>query len=364
MRVLIAVPRLAMPGGVSNYYQTLRPHLDAGKVYIEVGGVPGETGRWAKLRRLLRDNWTFHRQLSRGDFDLVHLNPSMDLHSVLRDGLLLLIAKGHGRRVLVFYRGWMPLAEAAVRRRFPRLFRIVYGRADANVVLAEQFRATLADMGVSLPTFIETTVVDDAVFDRDARAPAVEPRRADGPCRILFLGRLDTGKGLPEALEAFALLRKRWPVASLTVAGDGPERAAAEAHVRDRGLQGVTFLGHVAGPAKARVLTQAHIYLFTSLAEGMPNSVLEAMAFGLPVVTRPVGGIRDFFEDGRMGFALDSTNPGDYAELLGRLVADPDLCATMGRHNLEFARRRFAASVVAQRLLGIYAQVARRPVPG
>jgi glycosyltransferase involved in cell wall biosynthesis len=175
----------------------------------------------------------------------------------------------------------------------------------------------------------------------------------------LYLARLDTGKGLPEAIEAFAGLQQRYPSVSLTVAGDGPERAAAELDVSRRGLREVRFLGHVSGTAKARAFQQADIYLFTSLAEGMPNSVLEAMAFGLPIVTRPVGGIRDFFEDGRMGYATDSSDPGDYTELLGRLVSNPELCATMGQYNRAFARQRFAASVVAARLLTIYAQVTK-----
>ena len=89
----------------------------------------------------------------------------------------------------------------------------------------------------------------------------------------------------------------------------------------------------------------------------MPNSVLEAMAFGLPIVTRPVGGIRDFFEDGRMGYATDSLDSGDYTELLCRLVGNPDLRKRMGQYNRQFARQRFAASVVAERLVAIYARI-------
>jgi glycosyltransferase involved in cell wall biosynthesis len=168
------------------------------------------------------------------------------------------------------------------------------------------------------------------------------------------------GKGLPEAIDAFATLQRLCPDVSLTVAGDGPEREAAEEDVLRRGLSSVTFLGHVAGDAKRRAFAEADIYLFMSLSEGMPNSVLEAMALGLPIVTRLVGGIRDFFEDGRMGFATDSPNPADYAELLAGLLRAPELRERMGQYNREFARRRFAAPVVAARLLAIYAQVAAR----
>jgi glycosyltransferase involved in cell wall biosynthesis len=362
MRVLIAVPRLAMPGGVANYYKTLRPYLDEEKVYFEIGGIPGETGRWRKLWRLLTDNWNFHRLLGKQHFDLVHINPSMDPYSLLRDGLLLLLARLHRQRVLVFYRGWFPHVEAHVRQHHARLFRFVYSQADTNIVLAEEFQRSLAEMGVAPPTFIETTVVDDAVFARDADPGVASTglRVAGAPCRILYLGRLDTGKGLPEAIEAFARLQQRWPLVSLTVAGEGPERQAAEQDVSNWGLHNVRFLGHVSGAAKAQAFQESDIYLFTSLAEGMPNSVLEAMAFGLPIVTRPVGGIRDFFEDGRMGYATDSLDPGDYTERLGRLVSDPALCQSMGQYNREYARRRFSASMVAARLQAIYTQVMAR----
>jgi len=355
MKVLITVPRLAMPGGVSNYYRTLRSHLDADKVYLEIGGIPGERGRWRRLGRLLGDYWRFHRLLATGGFDLVHVNPSMDLLSIYRDALFILIAKAHRHPLLVFYRGWIPAAEAAVRNRFPGLFRRIYGRADASIVLAEEFHRTLRGLGVPEPFFIETTVVDDAAFTAAGRSG--EAGGNDG-FRVLFLSRLDTGKGVPEALAAFAELQARHPDASLTIAGDGPERAAAEREVAHRGLARVRFIGHVAGADKARAFQQADAYLFTSLAEGMPNSVLEAMAFGLPVVTRPVGGIRDFFEDGRMGYAVDSPEPGPFAERLAQLAADPALCTRIGACNREYAERRFSASRVSARLLAIYDQVA------
>ena len=69
---------------------------------------------------------------------------------------------------------------------------------------------------------------------------------------------------------------------------------------------------------------------------------------------------RDFFEDGRMGFVTESRDPAVFAGFLARLVADPALRASIGRYNREYARSRFAASVVAARLLEIYAQVGRQ----
>jgi len=358
-RVLITVPCLELPGGVANYYRTLRPHLDAGKVYFEIGVRPGQAGRWTKVRRLLADYWRFNRALARGQIDLVHLNPSMDHRCVLRDGLLMLIAKAHGRTVLVFFRGWDPVFEATIRTRYARLFRLVYGRVDAFVVLAEEFRHSLRALGLSAPITVETTVVADSVFN-EAIPAGVGRDRQSSVCRLLYLGRLDRGKGLREAIESVARLAGLIPSVALTVAGDGPERTAGEEWVAARGLTGVRFVGHIEGAEKARAFAEADIYLFTSPAEGMPNSVLEAMAFGLPVVTSAVGGIRDFFEDGRMGYVTESRDPAVFAELLARLARDPALRASIGRYNRNYARGRFAASVVATRLLEIYAQTGRQ----
>jgi len=353
LRVLITVPALTLPGGVANYYRTLRPHLDPGKVYFEVGARPGETGLLAGLRRFLADAWRFHRTLARGAFDLVHLNPSLGVRSVVRDGLLLLIARAHRRPVLVFFRGWDPACERLIRERHAALFRRVYSRATAFVVLAGEFATSLRELGLHQPVTLETTVVDDAVF---AGAPATGK---DDGAGILYLSRLDRDKGLPEAILAYAAVHERFPALTLTIAGDGPERASAEALVAARQLCGVRFTGHLDEAARTAAYRRAAIFLFpTCFGEGMPNAVLEAMAFGLPVITRPVGGIRDFFEDGRMGFVSDSRDPQVFAGFLARLAGDASLRESMGRYNRDYAGRRFAASVVAARLLEIYGRVA------
>lgn len=364
MKVLITVPRLDMPGGVANYYRTLRGYLDADKEYFEIGRVPGETSRWQELRRLVSDYRRFHRRLADGNFDLVHLNPSLVWRSVIRDGLLLLIAKRHDHKVLVFFRGWEPECETRIRRRFLWLFRLVYGKADAFVVLGEVFRQALVTMQITAPIHRATTVAGKAALagsapgDRNLQPAAESPARPDA-FSLLFLSRLDKGKGLAEAIEAFSLLRTQMAGAELVVAGDGPERSSAEKLVQDRQITGVRFIGHVDGAAKDRAYRSASAFFFpTFFGEGMPNSILEAMACGLPVVTRPVGGIPDFFEDGRMGYALDSRSPADFAAALLRLAQDRGLCARIGSYNREYAARHFSAPRVAERLVDIYREVA------
>jgi glycosyltransferase involved in cell wall biosynthesis len=122
---------------------------------------------------------------------------------------------------------------------------------------------------------------------------------------------------------------------------------------RTDALSGVTLLGHVASGPKQVVFAEADVYLFPTHGEGMPNSVLEAMASGLPVVTRRVGGLKDFFEDGTMGFSSEGSDPTMFAKLLEALMLDRGLARRMGDYNSRYARTRFAAPEVARRVQAI-----------
>jgi glycosyltransferase involved in cell wall biosynthesis len=357
VNVLITLPPLDRSGGVANYYIALRRHLGDGIKYFEIGARSGEVTLRATIGRLVSDFWRFHRELDSREYELVHVNPSLGAKSVIRDGLFVLLAKWHRRKVLVFFRGWDSGCEETIRRYFLGIFRRVFGRADAVVVLANEFRERLREMEFGLPIFVATTVVDDRLLLDTADRQVLQnskPRLV----RILFLSRLEKGKGLPESIKAYQMLREKHPDTGLIVAGDGPERQAAEQLVAEKNIAGVQFLGYVEGEAKRRAYSTADIFVFpSSYGEGMPNAVLEAMAFGLPIITSPVGGIRDFFEDNRMGFVTASKDPAVIAKLLARLVEDSSLRDVMGEFNRRYAAERFSAPVVAEKLLDIYEQV-------
>jgi glycosyltransferase involved in cell wall biosynthesis len=276
---------------------------------------------------------------------------------VIRDGLLLLIAKLYWAKVLVFFRGWDVRCERAIRRRFSRLFRCIYSRADAFIVLASRFRLVLEDLGCAGRVYVETTIVPDDVFARGVRKRR-ERVSAGGALNILFLSRVEKLKGVYIAIEAFRILKHKHPSATLTIAGDGSDLEEVREFVASQQIPGVKFPGWLGREAKREAFSNAHLYLFPTLwGEGMPNSVLEAMAYGLPVVTRPVGGLRDFFQDGRMGFVIESDDPKDFGEALDALAEDATLRDRIGIYNREYALHNFKASHVARRLERIYASM-------
>jgi len=359
MRVLLATPKIDRPGGVANYYRTLRPYFPDNVEYFTIGSRTGDEGVWGVIKRFLSDYREFFHLLKQGKYDLVHLNPSLGSRAVVRDGIFLLIAKALKIKVVVFMRGWDVGVEDTIRKYYMPVFRYIFMKADAFIVLGSEFRDKLRDIGYSNQIFLETTVVDDDVFSGNANCSQQAASECDETgINILMLTRIEKTKGVYEGVDAYQILKSKYPSVTLTIAGSGSELQALKKYVLRKGIADVAFPGFVDGKAKQAAFEQAGIYLFpTSYGEGMPNAVLEAMAYGLPVVTRPVGGVRDFFENGMMGFVTESLAPDEFAKLLEKLVVDSAIRMRIRVFNRDYAEKNFMASSVAERLQGIYRKV-------
>jgi glycosyltransferase involved in cell wall biosynthesis len=353
--ILLTCPDLQKGGGVASYCRILQPYLGSDVDYFTVGARNDDEKGWRLVTRMLRDYAAFRRKLKDGRYDLVHLNPSLGKKALLRDGLLVKMAKARGCKVLVFIHGWDEGCEAVLREKYMRIFQRVYFQADAFVVLASEFREKLLAMACDKPIFIETTTLGDEIFTRNDTKPRLP---ADAPFNILYLSRIEREKGVYEALDAFHIVKAKHPHVTMTVAGDGAELSRARQYVTKERIQDITFTGYITGEEKQRTFSEAQVYLFpTWYGEGMPISVLEAMAYGLPVITRPVGGLKDFFNDGKMGFITESRDPHRFVELLEAVMLNPDLWSSISAFNRRYAEEHFSAGKVAARIKRIYAEI-------
>jgi glycosyltransferase involved in cell wall biosynthesis len=333
VQALVLHPDLERVGGIEGYYRKIFPHFriavesfEIGRRHDERGGL---TGRFSGLLRPLSDYVRLRRRLRRGDVSVVIFNPSLKLNTVVREGLMQRLAKARGRRTIVFWRGWEP----ALAKRIDAnggWFRWLYGRTDAFVVLANEFRDSLERWGMQQPIHSEVTVIDDVQLAQIDCAALIERRLATRPRKVLFLARLLRPKGIHEMLAAIVRMNRETADAAvcdtraeirLVVAGDGPELEPARRFAAEQQLANVDFLGQVSGDAKLHLLKEASVLCLPSKhGEGMPNSVVEAMAFGLPIVTTRVGGIADFFRDGVHGYAVAGADPAGIATALRKLL--------------------------------------------
>jgi glycosyltransferase involved in cell wall biosynthesis len=157
---------------------------------------------------------------------------------------------------------------------------------------------------------------------------------------MLQVARLDYLKDHATAVRTLDRLARQVPRARLVLVGDGPERSAIEARVGELGLgERVRFLG--LRKDVARLLHGADAFLLTSVSEGIPLTVIEAMAAGLPVVATDVGGLREVVADGTTGLLAPAGDDAALAERLVCLADDPDLRHWMGAAGRARAKRHF-----------------------
>jgi glycosyltransferase involved in cell wall biosynthesis len=155
------------------------------------------------------------------------------------------------------------------------------------------------------------------------------------------VGRLSFEKDYQTLLEAFALVVKQSPKARLLLIGDGPDRGKLLVLTEQLNLSGsVKFLGMRSDvPA---LLNALDIFVLSSISEGIPNTILEAMCVGLPVVSTKVGGVPEIVQEGITGLLTRSRDPQSLANALTKLVVSSSLRRKMGDAGKAIVRERFS----------------------
>lgn len=200
--------------------------------------------------------------------------------------------------------------------------------------------------------------VDTALFRPDPAAVPVSQR----PPVVFFAGRLIEKKGLEFLIDAMGRVAARIPEAELVIAGRGErlaalERRAAEAHAA------VRFVGPMPPDEVRRWMARARVYCMPSVraadgdAEAVPTALLEAMASGLPVVATTHAGAPEAVRHGESGLLAPERDAQALAEHLIALLADPALCARMGRAARAEVLENFDHRRQAERLAAIYDEV-------
>jgi glycosyltransferase involved in cell wall biosynthesis len=176
---------------------------------------------------------------------------------------------------------------------------------------------------------------------------------------IAHVARLDALKDHITAIRAFRLIRDKLPQARLLVVGDGAERQAIESQIAESKLQGAVILAGLRRDVP-RLLSACDIVWLTSLSEGIPLTLIEGMAAGLPVVATRVGGVVEVVEDNVTGLLAPAGNSKAIAAAALRLATDGSL-----RRRLALAGRRRAQDLFSEeRMIAAYAHLFQELVHG
>jgi glycosyltransferase involved in cell wall biosynthesis len=199
--------------------------------------------------------------------------------------------------------------------------------------------------------------IDRSIFDATARGS-----RHGSTMRLLCVGRFDEVKGHPVLVEACRRLSEKGIPFECDLVGEGPRRAAVEAMIQEAGLAGrIRTLGARPRPEVVRLLSECDVFALPSVMaangerEGIPVSLMEAMAMGIPVVSTRLSGIPELVEDGVSGILVEPGDAGALADALEKLAHDPELRAKLGEAGRAQVLRDFDLAQNVDRLATLLA---------
>jgi sugar transferase (PEP-CTERM/EpsH1 system associated) len=229
-----------------------------------------------------------------------------------------------------------------------RVQRVVWSRVDRLLSVSSRLAERMADT-VGVPLERITVVRNGVDLQRFSATPRQVARAAfDCPGDAVVLGhagRLVPVKNQEALVQAAALLRERGLRFHVLIAGDGPLRDALAQQVTALDLHGcVHLLGH-RGDVE-RLYAALDVYVLCSRSEGMPNTILEAMAAGVPVVATQVGGVDEVVVRGATGLLVPAGDTAALADALARLISDVHLRERMGAQARAHAERHFSVAAM------------------
>ncbi|MEQ1804456.1 MAG: glycosyltransferase family 4 protein [Burkholderiaceae bacterium] len=221
-------------------------------------------------------------------------------------------------------------------------------RVDAFQAISVETERRLLASGMpvekvkAIPNAVDLSLYGSRAFDASRKM-----------LRVVYTGRLTPVKGVDVLLRAWNEISPGGRF-ELNIVGDGPQRAEMEAYVADQRLTGsVRFSGWTDDVRSA--LRDADLYVQPSLNEGLPNSVLEAMAASLPIVATRVSGNEDLVVEGVNGFLAQAGDSSSLAAAMVRALADAEQMHRMGQASRRLIESRYGSERVLDQLEAVYA---------
>lgn len=350
-RILMLGPDLAVRGGVSAVERAVIQAV-SGRVHVTHVATMKEGTKWDKLLTFFRGGLAARHYL-RASYDAVHIHFASGA-SNLRKMTLARLALAAGTPVILHAHGG---GYPDYWRRMPAFVRTqtiaTLIAAERLIVLGERWRKFFESIGVPAEKIV--------VLPNPVALPALLPTRLRrSRVQFVYLGLIAPTKGAFDLVDATAQLspfhRQR---ARVVLAGNG-DTARLRERVRALGLEECVQVHDWVGDLERdRLLASSDCFVLPSYAEGLPMSLLEAMAWGLPAICTSVGSIPEYVRNEHNGYLVSAGSLEELSQAMQRMIDDDDRRIRFGIHARESVEP-LSLQIYAQTLLSVYSDVIRQ----
>lgn len=275
-------------------------------------------------------------------YSIVHFHLSEPI-STIRKCLFLPLAKCLGKKIIIHFHAFSP--ETTIGGRYQEIYRYLFKRADKVIVLSNYWKSAVNNA---------FHLGDKVCVVYNPCTSEVLPTEFVKKKQVLYAGTVNARKGYDDMIRAFSLIAPNFPDWKIVFAGNGEiDKGKTLAEKLNISAQTV-FLGWVNGEVKDKAFKESEIFCLPSYAEGFPMAVLDAWAYGLPVITTPVGGIPDIAKDRENMLLFE---PGDIEGLASQLklmITDDTLRNKIAKQSYLLSKSTFNINTINQQIGTLY----------
>lgn len=278
-------------------------------------------------------------------YDIVHIHTS-EPPSAIRKCLFMWWSKLWEKKVIVHFHAFSP--ETTINGKYQKVYKYLFEHADKVIVLSQLWEKYVNDtfhLGNKIQVIYNPCTTE------------ILPEKYTKQNIILYAGTVNKRKGYADMIKAFAKIASQYPDWKIVFAGNG-EIDNGKKLAKELGIDSQTqFLGWISGKDKDKIFKEASIFCLPSYAEGFPMAVLDAWAYGLPVITTPVGGIPDIAKDGENVLLFQ---PGDCDKLaiqMERMIKDNILRNHLTKQSIILSQTTFNIDTINKEIGILYKKI-------
>lgn len=278
-------------------------------------------------------------------YDIVHIHTS-EPPSAIRKSLFMWWSKLWKKKVIVHFHAFSP--ETTINGKYQKVYKYLFSHANKVIVLSQLWEKYVNEtfhLGDKIQVIYNPCTTE------------ILPEKYTKQNIILYAGTVNARKGYTDMIKAFAKIAFQYPNWEIVFAGNG-EIENGTTLAKELGIDSQTqFLGWISGKDKDKIFKEASIFCLPSYAEGFPMAVLDAWAYGLPVITTPVGGIPDIAKDGENVLLFQ---PGDCDKLaiqMERMIKDNILRNHLTKQSIILSQTTFNIDTINKEIGILYKKI-------